>query len=117
MPQEEHDLRIDYLELQVDDVTKAKRFYSTVFGWSFTDYGPDYTSFADGRITGGFAKAEKAVPGGPLIVIYAMNLAGVAQAIVQNGGTIVKETFEFPGGKRFHFRDPSGHEMAVWSDK
>lgn len=117
MAQEEHDLRIDYLELPVDNVIEAKRFYSTVFGWSFTDYGPDYTSFADGRLAGGFTKTAKVVRGGPLIVIYAVDLAGIEQAVKKNGGKIVKETFEFPGGKRFHFRDPSGNELAVWSDK
>jgi predicted enzyme related to lactoylglutathione lyase len=117
MSQEEHDLRIDYLELPVDDVGEAKRFYSTVFRWSFTDYGPDYTSFADGRLAGGFTKTNKVVPGGPLIVIYSLDLLGVEQAIVENGGKITKEIFEFPGGKRFHFRDPSGNELAVWSDR
>ena len=117
MAQEEHDLRIDYLELPVGDVGAAKQFYSTVFGWTFTDYGPDYTSFSDGRLAGGFAKAEEVVPGGPLIVIYALDLVGVEQAIERNGGSIVKDTFEFPGGRRFHFTDPSGNELAVWSDR
>jgi len=115
--QEEHNLRIDYIELPAADVGEAKRFYSTVFGWSFTDYGPDYTSFSDGRLAGGFAKAETVAPGGPLIIIYALDLSGVEKAIEENGGKIVQETYEFPGGKRFHFRDPSGHELAVWSDK
>jgi predicted enzyme related to lactoylglutathione lyase len=117
MAQEEHDLRIDYLELPVADIGEAKQFYSTVFGWSFTDYGPDYTSFSDGRLAGGFTRTEKVVPGGPLIVLYALHLSSVEQAIERSGGKIVKETFEFPGGKRFHFRDPSGHELAVWSDR
>jgi len=117
MVQEEHNLRIDYLELPAADIGEAKRFYSTVFGWSFTDYGPDYTSFSDGRLAGGFSKTETVAPGGPLIVIYAMDLSGLENAIKENGGVIVKETYAFPGGKRFHFRDPSGHELAVWSDK
>jgi len=117
MDQEEHNLRVDYLEVPVTDVAEAKRFYSRVFGWSFTDYGPDYTCFADGRLTGGFAKTETVVPGGPLIVIYALSLSSVEQAIVENGGRITNDTYEFPGGKRFHFRDPSGHELAVWSDR
>ncbi len=117
MVQEENDLRIDYLELPVNDVAEAKRFYSQVFGWPFTDYGPDYTCFSDGRLAGGFAKAEKYVPGGPLIVIYALSLSNVERAIVENGGTITQEVYDFPGGKRFHFRDPAGHELAVWSEK
>jgi len=117
MAQEDHDLRIDYIEFPVADVDEARRFYSSVFGWTFTDWGPDYTSFADGRLAGGFVKAESVVPGGPLVVLYALDLASIEQAIVANGGTVVKETFEFPGGKRFHFRDPSGYELAVWSDR
>ena len=117
MSQEEQDRRIDYIEFAVLDLEEAKRFYATVFGWSFTDYGPDYTSFADGRLAGGFFKAEAVQPGGPLVVVYALDLEQVEETVVTNGGTIIKETFEFPGGRRFHFRDPSGYELAVWSDK
>ncbi len=117
MSQEDHDRRIDYLEFPVLDIEEAKLFYSTVFGWSFTDYGPGYTSFADGRLSGGFSKAEPVTPGGALVVLYALDLSRIQAAVVANGGTIVKETYEFPGGRRFHFRDPSGHELAVWSDK
>jgi predicted enzyme related to lactoylglutathione lyase len=117
MPQEDQDRRIDYIEFPVLDLEQAKRFYATVFGWSFTDYGPDYTSFADGRLSGGFFKAETVQPGGPLVVLYALDLEQVEEAVVAHGGTIVKETFTFPGGRRFHFRDPSGYELAVWSDK
>jgi predicted enzyme related to lactoylglutathione lyase len=117
MPQEDHDRRIDYLEFPVLDLEEAKRFYATVFDWSFTDYGPDYASFADGRLAGGFFTADAVQAGGPLVVIYAVDLEELEQAVLDNGGAIVKETFEFPGGRRFHFRDPSGHELALWSDK
>ena len=117
MAQEEHDLRIDYIEFPVLDIDAAKQFYSTVFNWALTDYGPEYTSFADGRLTGGFAKSDTVQPGGPLVVLYAVDLAGIKDAVLANGGKISKEIFEFPGGKRFHFRDPSGYELAVWSDK
>ncbi len=116
MPQRDHDRRIDYIEFQVTDVHVAKHFYSTVFGWAFTDYGPDYTSFADGRLAGGFAKADAASPGGPLVVLYALDLPLVQEAVKANGGTIVRDIYAFPGGKRFHFRDPSGYELAVWSE-
>ena len=115
MPQQDNDRRIDYIEFQVTDIHRAKKFYSTVFGWAFTDYGPDYTSFADGRLAGGFAKAETVIPGGPLVVLYAIDLPLVEEAVKANGGTIVREIYDFPGGRRFHFRDPSGHELAVWS--
>lgn len=117
MNQEDHDRRIDYIEYPVPDVSAAKRFYSEVFGWEFTDYGPDYTCFSDGRLSGGFATSPDVLVGGPLVVIYALDLTGIKEAILGNGGTVVKETYEFPGGRRFHFRDPFGYELAVWSDK
>jgi predicted enzyme related to lactoylglutathione lyase len=88
-----------------------------VFGWKFTDYGPDYTSFEDGRISGGFSKTNKVTGNGPLVVIYGADLAGLAEQVKAEGGKIVKETFPFPGGRRFHFGDPSGNQLAVWSDK
>jgi uncharacterized protein len=115
MGQSEHDRRIDYLEFNVPDVAAARRFYSSVFGWTFTDYGPDYTSFADGRLNGGFSGGT-ARPGGALVVIYAVDLEAVAESVRKAGGTITKPTYDFPGGRRFHFRDPSGYELAVWSD-
>lgn len=117
MSQEDHDRRIDYIEFPVLDIKEAKRFYSSVFGWSFTDYGPDYTSFEDGRIAGGFFTAETVIPGDPLVVIYAVDLKQLKEAVITNGGTIVKEPFDFPGGRRFHFRDPSGYELAIWSEE
>ncbi len=87
-----------------------------MFGWSFTDYGPDYTSFVDGRLSGGFKKTNDIVQGQTLIVIYAKDLDGVKEAIKSNGGEIVLDTFDFPGGRRFHFKDPNGNELAVWSE-
>jgi uncharacterized protein len=116
MSQREHDRRIDYIEFTVADVEAAKRFYGTVFGWKFTDYGPDYASFEDGRLTGGFSGGGTAKPGGPLVVIYATDLEPVLGAVKAAGGRITKPTFEFPGGRRFHFQDPAGYELAVWSD-
>jgi len=109
--------RIDYIELPATDIAKTKTFYIQVFGWKFTDYGPDYTSFEDGRIAGGFTTDGKVTPGGPLIVIYAADLAGMEAKVRNAAGTIVKDIFPFPGGRRFHFSDPSGNELAVWSDK
>jgi predicted enzyme related to lactoylglutathione lyase len=111
-----HDRRIDYIEFGVADVSLAKRFYGSVFGWVFTDYGPEYTSFVDGRLSGGFRRGEEVRAGGPLVVIYATDLEAVASAVQAAGGTITQPTFDFPGGRRFHFRDPCGHELAVWSD-
>ena len=85
-------------------------------GWEFEDYGPDYTAFRDGRMSGGFAKVGHVLGGGPLVVIYATDLEAVRESVKASGGTITKETFSFPGGRRFHFSDPSGNELAVWSD-
>ncbi len=117
MSQDEHDRRIDYVELATTDIQESKSFYSSVFGWTFTDWGPDYTSFDDGRLTGGFRPVQAVEPGGPLVVIYALELEGIEASVKAHGGAIVKETFSFPGGRRFHFRDPCGNVLAVWSDK
>lgn len=111
-----NDRRIDYIEFPAGDVTGTKQFYVRVFGWKFTDYGPDYTSFEDGRLAGGFAKQADVRRGGPLVVIYATDLAAAEAKVRAEGGLIVKETFSFPGGRRFHFTDPSGNELAIWSD-
>lgn len=116
MPRPEQDRRIDYIEFPVADVAAARRFYSAVFGWTFTDYGPDYTSFEDGRLGGGFRGGEPARAGGPLVVVYAMDLDAIAAAVTAAGGRITQPPFDFPGGRRFHFVDPCGHELAVWSD-
>ena len=117
MSQEEQHLRIDYVEWAVRDLSRAKEFYQRVFGWQFTDYGPDYASFDDGRMRGGLRSDLEQRPGGPLLVIYSHELEATEQQVKQHGGTIVKETFEFPGGRRFHFADPDGCELAVWSDR
>jgi predicted enzyme related to lactoylglutathione lyase len=117
MNQAEQDRRIDYVEFSATDIEETKQFYSEVFGWEFTDYGPDYTSFMDGRLAGGFKAAASVAAGGPLIVIYATDLAAIEARVRDAGGTIVREVFEFPGGRRFHFTDPSGTELAVWSDR
>lgn len=116
MTTRERDRKIDYLELPALDLDRTKRFYSDVFGWQFEDYGPEYTSFQDGRLGGGFYAAPSVTPGGALIVIYSVDLPGMETKVTDAGGAIVKSIFEFPGGRRFHFSDPSGHELAVWSD-
>jgi hypothetical protein len=116
MTNAEHDRRIDYIEFAVRSVADAKKFYASAFGWTFEDYGPDYASFSDGRLSGGFQTATKVKAGGPLVVIYATDLERMENKVKQAGGTIVKPIFSFPGGRRFHFTDPSGHELAVWSD-
>jgi len=108
---------IDYIEISVTDLSEAKRFYQEVFGWKFTDYGSDYTSFNDGRLEGGLRKVSTVHKGGPLIIIYSTDLESIQTQIKSKGGIIVQDIFEFPGGRRFHFLDPSGNELAVWSDQ
>jgi hypothetical protein len=109
-----NDGRIDYIEMPVADLARAKSFFTAAFGWKFTDYGPDYTSFEDGRIAGGFARGQ-ARPGGALIVLKAHDLELALETVRQAGGRIVKPIFSFPGGRRFHFADAEGYEWAVWS--
>jgi len=112
------DGQIDYIEFPATDVAATKRFYTAVFEWKFTDYGPDYTSFEDGRLTGGFTtEATVASDSGALIVMYAADLEAMESRIKSAGGRIVKPIFSFPGGRRFHFSDPNGNELAVWSDR
>ena len=98
MTDAEHDRRIDYLEFAVKSVPDAQRFYGSAFGWRFEDYGPDYASFSDGRLSGGFRSDAKVQPGGPLVVIYAADLEGMEHQVKHAGGKIVKPIFSFPGG-------------------
>jgi predicted enzyme related to lactoylglutathione lyase len=116
MSQTKPNRQIDYLEFPVNDIASARQFYGTVFEWKFEDYGPDYTSFFDGRLAGGFTTERRGPVQGLLVVIYAGDLAAFQKKIEAAGGKIVKEIFSFPGGRRFHFTDPSGNELAVWSD-
>jgi hypothetical protein len=111
------DKQIDYIEFPAADIEAAERFYTAVFGWKFTGYGPDYTSFEDGRLTGGFTKSRGVTNPGVLVVLYAADLAATQARITQAGGRIVQEITSFPGGRRFHFADPNDNELAVWSDR
>jgi predicted enzyme related to lactoylglutathione lyase len=116
MSQADQDRRVDYIEFPATNMKETKKFYSEVFGWDFTDYGPDYTSFSDGRLAGGFRLEQEVPAGGPLVVLYSTNLEEIKSRISESGGRIMRDIFEFPGGRRFHFADPAGNELAVWSD-
>jgi Predicted enzyme related to lactoylglutathione lyase len=110
--------RIDYVELPVREIEPAKAFYGEAFGWTFNDYGPDYCEFRDGRLTGGFARAHTVTPkGGPLVILFAADLEDALARIEKAGGSISRPIFAFPGGRRFHFVDPEGYELGVWSDR
>jgi uncharacterized protein len=108
---------IDYIELTATDVAEAKRFYGAAFGWVFNDYGPDYAGIkGQGREVGGLCKGASVRAGGPLVILYSRTLDDTVSKVKEAGGRIVKETYAFPGGRRFHFSDPSGNELAVWSE-
>jgi predicted enzyme related to lactoylglutathione lyase len=113
--------KITYIEFTTTNIEQAKKFYATVFGWSFQDWGPDYVSFsaAEAGIDGGFSKGEASEGPGksaPLIVLYSADLKATEAAIVAAGGSIVVPTFEYPGGRRFHFSDGIGNVLPVWSE-
>jgi predicted enzyme related to lactoylglutathione lyase len=108
--------QIDYIEFHATDIAATQQFYSQVFGWKFEDYGPDYSSFKDGRIAGGFMRGAVSIGTGPLIVIYVDDLPSAEKRVVSAGGKITRETFTFPGGSRFHFTDPGGNELAAWHE-
>jgi len=107
---------IDYVEFHADDLPATRQFYSQVFGWEFEDYGPEYTSFKDGRMAGGFSLGPVSPGSGPLIVIYVDDLQATQMQIRNAGGKITKDIFSFPGGSRFHFADPAGNELAAWTE-
>lgn len=110
-------MRIDYVELPAVDLAAMKAFYGDAFGWTFEDWGPgpDYVSFSDAGLEGGFRPVESAPPrGGALVILLTDDLEAAEAAVTAAGGAIV-ERHEFPGGRRFHFTDPSGNELAVWT--
>lgn len=115
MAQRGTDTQIDNIEFNVSDIARSKAFYGAAFGWRFTDYGPTYTEFSDGRLTGGFTTGEPVRPGGPLVIVYADDLAAAQARVIAAGATLTREAFDFPGGRRFQFTDPDGYELAVWS--
>ena len=116
MPEHE---KINYVEFPSKDIAATKQFFEAAFGWTFVDYGPEYTAFANEGLDGGFFKSDKVVStqsGSALIVFYSKELELTLEKIERAGGSIIKPIFTFPGGRRFHFADPNGNEYAVWSD-
>ena len=112
--------KINYIELPAKDLKAVKDFFTTTFGWKFTDFGPEYTAFSDEGIDGGFYKSDlvsSTTNGSALIVFYSKDLEKTLVKIKNANGQIIKPIFEFPGGRRFHFSDPNGNEYAVWSDQ
>ena len=111
---------INYIEINVVDMDAAKTFYTGAFGWRFNDYGPEYAGICkmegEGE-SGGLRLMAEFDRGGPLVILYSNDLEASQQSVLQAGGTITLEPISFPGGRRFQFADPSGNELAVWSDK
>lgn len=112
--------KINYVEFPARQLAATKDFFNQVFGWDFVDYGPEYTAFSNAGLDGGFFQSELSAStekGSGLIVFYSHSLEQTLQKVIDAGGDIVKPVFSFPGGRRFHFTEPSGNEFAVWSDK
>lgn len=107
------DLQIDYLELYGRELPAMKRFYGEAFGWGFVDYGPDYVALQKAGLDGGLRAGE---PAPPLPILYADDLEASVERVKAAGGSISRAIYAFPGGRRFHFTDPSGNELAVWSE-
>lgn len=111
--------RINYVEFPASDLAATKAFFRGAFGWQFTDYGPDYCAFDQQGIEGGFFHSDKvsrSINGAALLVLYSEDLEATQAKIEAHGGQIIEPIFPFPGGRRFHFCEPSGNELAVWSD-
>lgn len=109
---------INYVECPARDLDATKLFFQTAFGWSFDDYGPDYIAFSGQGLDGGFFRSELAAntdKGSALLVLFSERLEETLADVVAAGGKVVKPIFPFPGGRRFHFTEPSGNEFAVWA--
>ncbi len=111
--------KLNYVEFPAKDIDATKAFFVAVFDWTFADYGPDYTSFKDQGLHGGFYRSDlksSTENGAALLVFYSKNLEQTLDRVTAAGGAIIKPIFSFPGGRRFHFTEPSGSEFAVWSE-
>ncbi len=111
---------LNYVEFHAIDIPATKEFFEKAFGWEFVDYGPEYTSFSDVGLDGGFFQSDQistAEKGAPLLVFYSAELEETQATVEVAGGKISQSIFSFPGGRRFHFLDPNGNEFAVWSEK
>ena len=107
---------INYIEFKSTNLAATKTFYEDCFNWTFTDYGPTYTSFEGAGIAGGFELTEEEIVNGVLVVIVHQDLPATKQKIIEAGGTITVDILSFPGGERFQFLDPSGNELSVWRE-
>lgn len=112
--------KLNYVEFGAKDLAATKAFFSSAFGWTFVDFGPEYTAFSNQGLEGGFFKSDtcsETSTGGALLVFYSMDISATESKVLESGGTVTRPVFDFPGGCRFHFVEPSGNEFAVWSEK
>ena len=111
--------KLNYVEFASSDLQSTKAFFEKAFGWSFVDYGPEYTAFSGQGLDGGFFKAplcSTTANGAALLVFYSADLEATLSKVTKAGGTILKPIYSFPGGRRFHFCEPTGNEFAAWSE-
>lgn len=107
-------LEIDYFELQTSQFEKSRAFFANAAGWRYVDYGPDYAEIRDAGLVGGFERCSANARAAPLIVLKTDDLEKALDQVTQAGAEITKPIFSFPGGRRFHFKEPGGNELAVW---
>jgi predicted enzyme related to lactoylglutathione lyase len=108
---------IEFPDKDIDQLKNARRFYSSAFGWNYKDWGDDYSDTTSSGLGSGINADSEHRPNHPLAIIYTTDLESVREKVVAAGGIITKDTFSFPGGRRFHFKDPADNELAVWSDQ
>lgn len=111
--------KINYVEIPSRDIEATKAFFSAAFGWCFVDYGPEYVAIENAGLDGGFFKSDKVAStdnGSVLVVLYSSDLEATVEDVKSAGGRVIQDIFSFPGGRRFHFSDPTGNEYAVWSE-
>ncbi len=110
---------ISYIEINVSDLSAAKAFYEQAFGWRFTDYGPDYAGIqapdGEGAELGGLNALGKPGKGGVFVQVFSTDLDATVAAVEAAGGQVVDGPYDFPGGRRFHFLDPSGNELGAYA--
>ena len=114
------DNHIDYVEFPAESAAAlraAKQFYADVFGWTFQDWGEDYADTKNSGIGSGINSDPSHRPPTPLVVLFSSELEATRTKVIEAGGKITKDVFSFPGGRRFHYVDPAGNQLAVWSDK
>ena len=107
---------VDYVELPGGKLDDTRRFYAAAFDWRFVDYGPSYVAVENAGVDAGLQGDPAEAPAAPLVILWADDLEGALASVRDAGGTVTRPIFAFPGGRRFHFRDPAGNELAVWSD-